>query len=307
MLKRHTTILLFLTFLSVSNLFGQDKLIANIVNDSLIQKLKIKQVTENWFHDSLKTSPTNTTIERYNEFGQKTKRIHINYFYHKFIDDYEYNLKKNVVIKTQHYYDWNPYREKRKGDTIVKKTVSKYYIDTKMNIKYRPSIRSRVLQTVLTHDSLNRLIEEKIEKADSVKFGNSIIKYAYDNRNNIIERKHYITHYPNPPYLSLVDSLHCSFNGQLVKETHYYDIKMNEDKWEFDRIVVTTYIYNQHGLILEKTNVTKHQSLKNREFKPTVYRYEYDFFESQKAQIIIKLAASSIKTDRENLNYLFLA
>lgn len=264
--------------MSVSNLFGQDKLRENIASDSLIRKLKIKQVTENWFHDSLQKSPATTTIEKYNEIGQKTQRVHINYPYLKFIDDYEYNLKKNTIIKTQHYYDWNHNREEQKGDTIVKKTVSKYDIDSKTNIKYKPSSRSGILQTILTHDSLGRLVEEKIERADSVKFGNSIIKYSYDNHNNIVERKHYKTQYPKPPYLFSVDSLYYNSNGQLVKETNCYDIKIDEDKWLFEREVVTTFSYYQNGLIKEKTNVEKYQSLNKRDFKPSVYRYEYEFY-----------------------------
>ncbi len=259
--------------LSVSNLFGQGKFRDNIVSDSLIRKLKIKQVTENWFHDSVQISPANTTIEKYNEFGQKTQRVHINYFYHKFIDDYEFNLKKNTIIMTQHYYDWNPYRESRKLDTIVKKTVSKYDINSGRKLKTKPS-RLEEFQPRLTFDNYGRVTK----RIDTVKFGYNITYYTYDKKDNLVEKKLYTSHHSEKPYLYSVDSLHYNLNGQLTKESNYYDIKMNEDKWEFDREVITTYSYTQDGLILEKTNVTKYQSLKNRDFKPTVYRYEYEFY-----------------------------
>jgi hypothetical protein len=260
--------------MSVSNLFGQDKLSDNIVSDSLIRMHRIKQVTENcWFHDSLKSSLANTTIEKYNEFGQKTQRTQINYLYHKFIDNYQYNQKKNVIIKTQLYYDWNPYREKRKGDTIVKKTVSKYDIDSGINIKTKPS-RLDIFQPRLTFDNYGRITE----RIDTVKCGYNITYYTYDKTDKIVERKHYTSHHSEKPYLCAVDSFHYNLKGQLVQEINYYDIKVNEDKWECDREVDTTYIYTQNGLILEKTNVTKYQSLKNIDFKPTVYRYEYEFY-----------------------------
>ncbi|MBL0054578.1 MAG: hypothetical protein IPP31_00010 [Chitinophagaceae bacterium] len=140
-------------------MFGQDKLRDNIVSDSLIKKLKIKQVTENWFHDSVQISPANTTIEKYNKLGQKTQRVHINYFYHKFIDDYEFNLKKNIIIKTQRYYDWNPYRESRKVDTVVKKTVSKYEINSRRRLKTKPS-RLEEFQPRLIFDNYGRVTKK---------------------------------------------------------------------------------------------------------------------------------------------------
>lgn len=273
MLKRHTTISLILTFLSVSNLFGQDKLRDNIVSDSLILKHKIKRVTENWFHDSLQVSPANTTIEMYNEIGQKTQRIHINYPHHKFIDDYEYNLKKNTIIKTQHYYDWNHNRENQKGDTIVKKTVSKYEINSGRNLKTKSSGLDK-FQPKLSFDNYGRVTE----RIDTVKCGYNITYYTYDKNDKIVERKHYTSHHSEKPYLFAVDSLHYNLNGQLVQEINYYDIKVNGDKWEFDREVITTYSYIKDGLITEKTNMTIYHSLTNREFKPTVYRYEYEFY-----------------------------
>jgi hypothetical protein len=273
MLNRHITILLLLTFLSVSTLFGQDKLRDNFVSDSLIRKLKIKQVTENWFHDSLQISPANTTIEKYNEFGQKTQRIHINYFYHKFIDNYEYNQKKNLIIKTQYYYDWNPYREKHKGDTIINKTVSKFDINYGRKLKTKSSRLEEFLPK-FTFDDKGRLTK----RIDTIKFGYNITYNTYDNKDNLIERKLYISRNSEKPYLYSVDSLYFNLNGKLIKETNFYDIKMNEDIWTFDREVITTYTYLQEGLILKKTKVEKYQSLKDRDFKPTTYRYEYEFY-----------------------------
>lgn len=273
MLKRHATILLILTFFSVSNLFGQDNLRDNIVSDLLIRNLKIKQVTENWFHDSLQISPANTTIEKYNEIGQRIKRIHINHFYHKFVDDFEYNLKKNSIIKTQHYYDWNPYREIQKGDTIVKKTVFKYDINSGRNLKTKPS-RLEKFQPKLTFDNYGRITE----RIDTIKFGYHITHYNYDINAKVVERKHYRSRHSKKPDMYSIDSLHYNLKGQLEKETNYYDIKEDEDKWEFDREVVKTFSYTQNGLILEMIKLQKHQSLKNRDLKPTVYRYEYEFY-----------------------------
>jgi hypothetical protein len=273
MLNRHITILLTLTFISASNLFGQDKLRDNIVSDSLVRTLKIKQVTENWFHDSVQISPANTTIEKYNEFGQKTQRIHINYFYHKFVNKYEYNQKKNLIVKTQYYYDWNPYREKHKGDTILKKTVSKYDINSGRKLKTKPS-RLEEFQPRLTFDDKGRLTK----RIDTIKFGYNITHYTYDKKDNLLERKLYISRNSEKPYLYSVDSLHFNLNGKLIQETNFYDIKMNEDKWTFDREVITTYTYTKEGLILKKNKAEKDQSLKDRDFKPTAYRYEYEFY-----------------------------
>jgi hypothetical protein len=259
--------------MSVANLFGQDKLSDNIKSDSLIRKHKIKQVTENWFHDSLKASPANTIIEKYNEFGKKTQRTHINYFYHKFIDNYEYNQNKNEIVETQYYYDWNPYRERRKGDTIVNKTTTKYNFDNRRKIKTKLSPFER-FQPRLIFDNTNRLTE----RIDTIKCGYNITYFTYDKNNKVIERKHYTSHHLENPYLFAVDSLHYNLNGQLVKETNFYDIKITEDKWVFDREVLTTFSYYQNGLIQEKTNVTKYESQKNRNFKPIFYRYEYEFY-----------------------------
>jgi hypothetical protein len=273
MQNRHITILLMLTFISVSNLLGQDKLRDNIVIDSLVRTLKIKQVTENWFHDSIQISPANTTIEKYNEVGQKTQRIHINYFYHKFVDNYEYNQKKNVIVKTQYYYDWNPYREKHKGDTILKKTVSKYDINSGRKLKTKPS-RLEEFQPILTFDDKGRLTK----RIDTIKFGYNITYYTYDKRDDLLERKLYITRNSDKPSLYSVDSLYFDLNRKLIKETNYYDIKINEDKWTFNREFVTTYTYTQEGLILKKSKLEKYQSLRDRYFKPTIYRYEYEFY-----------------------------
>ena len=241
-LKIHTTKLLILNFMSVANLFGQDKLSDNIISDSLIR-------------------------------NQKTQRTHINYFYHKFIDNYEYNQNKNEIVETQYYYDWNPYRERRKGDTIVKKTTTKYNFDNRRKIKTKLSPFER-FQPRLTFDNTNRLTE----RIDTIKCGYNITYFTYDKNNKVIERKHYTSHHLENPYLFAVDSLHYNLNGQLVKETNFYDIKITEDKWVFDREVLTTFSYYQNGLIQEKTNVTKYESQKNRNFKPIFYRYEYEFY-----------------------------
>jgi hypothetical protein len=273
MFRQHSSILVILTFISVSNLLGQDNLRDNIVNDSLIRVHRIKQVTENWYQDSLKKSPLNTTIEKYNESARKTQKIHINYFYHKFINDYEYNLKKNEIIKTQYCYDWNPYRERRKGDTILEKTVSKYDINTKRNLKTRHS-QLEEFRPKETFDNNGRITE----RIDTTKLGYEIKIYNYDENGKVVERKYYRSHHSNKPFLHAVDSLQYNSIGQLIKETNYYEIKEADDKWEFNREVIKTYSYTKNGLIAEKTELTKYQSLKNRDFIPTVYSYEYEFY-----------------------------
>jgi hypothetical protein len=273
MLKRYTAILLILIFWSVSNLLGQDKLIDNIVSDSLIRKLKIKQVTEKWFYDSLQRTPANTSIEKFNENGQKTQRIHINYSYHKFIDNYEYNLKKNIIVKTQNYYDWSPIIEKRMRDTIVKKSVTKYDINSGRRLKTKPSSFEK-FQPKLTFDNYGRVTD----RIDTIKCGYNITYYAYGANNKVIERKHYRSHHSENPYLFAVDSLYYNLNGQLVRVTNYYEITMDDGKWEFNIEVVTKYSYYGNGLVQEKSNRTNYKSLNNRDYKTTVYRYEYEFY-----------------------------
>lgn len=256
-----------------SNLFGQNKLRDNIVSDSLIRKFKIKQVTENWFHDSLKTPPANTTVEKYNEFGQKTQRIYINYLYHKFIDKYDYNKKKNLIIKTELFYDWNPYRKKRNGDTIVEKTVTKYYFNSRRKRNTKPS-RLVEFHPKFTFDKNNRIIE----RIDTIKCGYNITTFTFDKNNHVIERKYYKTHHSETPNLFAIDSLQYNINGQLVRETNYYDIKMDKDKWKFNREVVKTYTYYQNGLVKEKVSITKHHKLSDSNFTETVSRYKYEFY-----------------------------
>ncbi|WP_338792578.1 hypothetical protein [Bernardetia sp. MNP-M8] len=254
-------------------MIGQDKLNDNIISDALIKKFKIKQITEDWFTDSLKALPTNTNIEKYNEIGQKTQEVNINYTYHKFINDYKYKLKKGLIIKVQHYYDWNPYRTKRKGDTIVKKTVSKYSISSKMKLKIKAS-RFENFQVKETFDNYGRITE----KIDTVKCGYNITNYTYNRNNKLVERKYYSTHHSESPSLYAVDSLHYNLDGQLIKEASYYDIKMTEDKWVCDREVIRIYSYNQYGLIMKKNTWKIYNSLNKKELKPTIYRYEYDFY-----------------------------
>lgn len=272
MLKRHNFILFILAFIAISNSFGQIILDDNMLSDSLIKKHKIKQVTENWFHDSITTSPENTTIEKYNEIGQRTQRITINYFYHKYIDDYTYNLKKYIVTKTQYYYDWNPYREKKRGDTIVEKTVLKYDISTRRNLKIKPNILDK-FQPRFTFDNFGRIAE----RIDTVKCGYISSFYTYDENGRVIERKYYELHHSENPYLFAIDSLHYNNSGQLIKQVNL-EIRMNGDKWDVEREVIETYIYNEKKLLSEKTRSHRYLLLQDSEHIPTVFRYSYEFY-----------------------------
>lgn len=275
MLKQHSTILLLLTCMLVSDLFGQDKLNENIVSDTLLKKLKIKKVIENWYVDSFQVSPANTNIEIYNEQGLKTQGVYINHFYHKFVENYSYNLRRGIVVMKRNYFDWNPYREKRKGDTILKKSVLKYDIITKRNKKTKLG-KLEEFKPEQTYDRNGRLII----RIDSTKFGYSTTTFDYRTDNKIVERKQYIIRLSRDTLLNSVDSLYYNINGQKIKEINYYDFKLQQGIWKHGREVITTFSYMNDGLILSKTKETKFLMLTQKDTIPnvTIYKYEYEFY-----------------------------
>jgi hypothetical protein len=257
----------------ITTLFGQTNLAPGIISDSLIQKMKIREVTENWFTSTNWLNPANTSYEQFNENGNRILRVHINYFYHKFVNHYLYDYKKGVIIDQQEYYDWNPYREKRKGDTLVKKSINKYYISTKQNIKTKPNGSDR-FTTSTSYDSSGQITQQ----IDSIKFGYSITNFTFDNYGRLTERKNYVTRNSEKPRLVRIDSLFYHTNSYLIsKETIYYSIRQINEQNIYDRVVQTSYKYNDVGLIIEKENLEQYLSLNNSP-TPTIHKYEYKFY-----------------------------
>ena len=93
MQMRHSILLFTFFIITITDSFGQEQPAKPILIDSIVKKFKIRQVTENWFTSLGMTKPSNTTYDIYDELGNRLQRVHINYFYHKFISTYFLNLK----------------------------------------------------------------------------------------------------------------------------------------------------------------------------------------------------------------------
>lgn len=269
----YKVLLYLLICLPVQGSIAQNELREPLVDDSLILKHRIQQVTENWFHNSLQESPANTTTELYNEAGQRTQRIYINYTYHKFVDHFEYNEKKHVIIQKQHYHDWNPHREKRKGDTLVKKKVFTYDLSSKRNVKAKNGSLD-TFEPILTFDRMARITTRK----DTVKCGYNITHYSYDKNNRVVERIHYTTRHDEPPKLVSIDSLQYNPEGRLVKEINYHSPSTSENNRSFDREVITIFRYFPNGLLEEKTIQKIYNTQTDAGLISSVYKYSYTFY-----------------------------
>ena len=276
MLKRHYIISILFTLTMSSNTFGQTKLKDNFVADSTILILKIKQVTQNWFtSDKPNQTPSQTTAEIFDTTGKITKRIYINYTYHKFVSDFTYDERKNVIKVKEKYFDWNPYRVKHKNDTVLKTSTEKYNLKTKVDVDFKQSGFSH-FPTKLIRDSLGRIIQS----TDTIKCGYELTHYQYNNKGNLIEIKHFVTRHSETPELFAIDSFACDINGQKIKEINYFDFKKNDGIEKHDREVVTIFQYNDMGLLKEKLITTKYLSLKESYSNPnsSLYKYEYSFY-----------------------------
>jgi hypothetical protein len=261
-----------------SNTFGQTKLKSNFVDDSTILLVKIKQVTQNWFtNDKPNQIPSQTTIEMFDTTGKITKRIYTNNTYHKFVSDFTYDERKNVVKVKEKYFDWNPYREKHKNDTILKTSTEKYNLKTKVDDNFKQS-RFNHFQTKLIRDSLGRIIQS----TDTIElFGYKLTHYQYNNNGNLIEIKHFVIRHSETPELFAIDSFAYDINGQKIKEINCFDFKKKDGIEQHDKEVVTLFQYNDMGLLTEKLITTKYLSLKEEpHFNPNsnLYKYEYSFY-----------------------------
>jgi len=251
---RHFIQILVFLFTCIATSSGQNNLATHIISDSVVQKMKIKKVTENWFTNPGEAKPANTTYEQFDEKGNRILRVHINYFYHKFIHKYSYDYKRGIIADNQEYYDWNPYREKNRDDTILKKSVTKFYISTKQNIKTKPGGLNR-FATTLSHDSSGNVFQQ----TDSIKFGYKTIYFVYGANGLLCERKCFISRHSEKPQLVSIDSLFYIPNSlSLSKEISYYGIEKDEHQFKYNRAVQTTYKYNDAGLIIEKAILEKY-------------------------------------------------
>lgn len=270
---RRTTLTFILTLTTMSELPGQEQFPNQITPDSVVKKLKIRQVTENWFTSSSETVPSNTTCDLFDEFGNRIQRMHINYLYHKFINNYLYDYKKGVIIDRQEYYDWNPNREKNKGDTVIKKSVHQYFITTNKSTKVKPSGIDKFSKKY-SYNAEGKIIQQ----IDSIKFGYETTYFTYDNNGQLNERRRFISRFSEKAHLESIDSLFYNSNSLIIsKEINYYNIRNNESQIVYDRVVERKYKYNELGLLIEKEILEKYLSL-NGASKPTIYRYDYEFF-----------------------------
>lgn len=257
----------------MTELPGQKQLPDQIIPDSIIKKMKIRQVTENWFTGPEETSPGNTTYDLFDEFGNRIERMHINYYYHKFITNYAYDYKKGRIIVREAYYDWSPNKQKHKGDTVLKKSVSKYFLATRKSINAKPNGIDTFSQKLLYNTE-----GKVVQQTDSIKFGYATTYLAYNNNGQLTERRLFISRFSEPPQLEQIDSLFYLPGSPLIsKEINYYDIRNNERQVIYDRVIERNYKYNESGLLIEKEILEKYLSL-NRPFKPTIYKYDYKFF-----------------------------
>ena len=272
MQMRHSILLFTFFIITITDSFGQEQPAKPILIDSIVKKFKIRQVTENWFTSLGMTKPSNTTYDIYDELGNRLQRVHINYFYHKFISTYFLNLKKGILIEKQEYFDWNPYREKNKGDTIIKRTVRKYSNAEKK--KNKKSGIDKFLRK-LTFDNEGKVIEQ----TDSIKFGYAITSFTYDMEKRLIERKIFISRFSEKRQLESIDSLFYIPNTNLISnEISYYGIRNNEDQIIKDRFIERRNRYNESGLLIEREISENYLSL-NKPSQPTIYKYEYSYFD----------------------------
>jgi len=247
-----------------TDVFGQTKLKDNLVDDSTILKLKIKRVTENWYTDIQNANPSQTTIEVFDTTGNITQRTHINYTYHKFVSDFIYNEKKGKIKVVEKYYDWNPYREKNKNDTILKTTIEKYNLSTKENVDFKRNTLNQFHTKVLS-DSLGRIIQS----TDTIKCGYQISYYQYDDKSNLVKMKSYIIHHSERPELSVAISFYYDTKGRKIKEVKHFDFKKIDVEEKNGGEEITEYQYNEFGLIKEKVILKSDK---------TIYKYDYLFY-----------------------------
>lgn len=271
-MQKRYVILLVLTMTILSNAFCQSQLIDNLVADSTIFKFRIKQVTENGWGSIQTPKPYWTTIEKYDTIGRLNQRVSINYAYWKFVYDFIYDNNKLLKVITR-YYDWNPYIEKSKNDTILKTSEKRYSFDKKKKKKQDPFDD---FQTKLSIDSVGRIVKS----IDTIKCGYSIVYYKYNENGNLTERKYYITRHDDPPELFEIDSLVYNTKKQKIKETHYLDFTEINGTAKHQREGETIYTYDNLGLLKERLNTTKYLSLKDSTPSLTMYKYEYEFYEN---------------------------
>ncbi|MEI9809928.1 MAG: hypothetical protein WDO16_19800 [Bacteroidota bacterium] len=272
MLKRYFLLMIF-SLTVFSDLFGQTKLKDNLVADSVILKLKVKQITENGFGNINDQNPYWATFEAFDTTGRIIKRTFINYGYHKFVYDFKYNTRKNEIIVTEKYFDWGSHREKNKNDTTVKTSTEKYNLRTKGYKDFKSS-GFKEFQAILTKDISGRLIQSK----DTIKFGYQITYYQYDDKNHLVERKRLITRQSGNPELFSLDSLTYNSKGQRTKEVNYFDFKIENGITKHDREVETIFNYENNGLLKERLITTKYLSFKKSKPGTTIFRYEYLFY-----------------------------
>lgn len=256
-----------------SKALGQNPFPRTILVDSLVRNYKIKQVTEHWFLDTLKSSSANTTIENYNSIGQITDRIYINYLHHKFVDSYTYHPLKKEVTEIRVFYNWNHHIEKRKGDTIVKKTVTTYDMITG-NIAHSKSSLFESYVPKFNYDTNGRIVM----RTDTLKLGHLFTYYSYNNKGKVLERKQYTKHPNKEMRLNLVDSFFYNEQGLLTKELSFGDIETVGETWNFGNISSSTMRYYPNGLLAEKRCLSQYPKVHHSENTPTVYRYEYVFY-----------------------------
>lgn len=262
--------------LNHSSLLAQRILVGTMIHDSLVRKLRIKQVTKNWY-SAQEERPSNTTIEFYNQAGYRTKRIFINHLYYKFIHDYIYNFKRDVLKVKEYYFDWNPHREKRKGDTILKKKTYKYGIQLKRKLGTKPNVIEE-FKSKKRIDKKGRLIE----LIDSVKFGYRITQFQYDERERVssTEIKIHLLQLSRDTILYSRHNFHYNSKGFVSKELNYFDFKLENGMWRHSGEENMDYIYSNEGLVLEATRENRNSVGEKYENLPIVskFKYSYEFY-----------------------------
>jgi hypothetical protein len=267
-------ILLFVFALStLSDTFGQLKLRENLVADSTAIKHRISMVIQDWFTGSAPDlEPAQTTTEYFDSTGRIIRRTYINYTYDRYESDFIYHKKKSFVrIKTTRY-DWNPFRETRKGDTIVTRSVEKYDLLTGIRYDLRRT-RFALFQPLLIMDTMSRVVQS----ADTIKFGYDIARYQYDSTGNLVEIRHFETRFSEEHELQMVYNYTYNDHGQIAKMILWTGYNRKDGYQMPGKEVETDYRYNDQGLLSEMLITTSHLSLKHNEPGTVVYRYRYGF------------------------------
>jgi hypothetical protein len=263
-----TTIVFLLIF--ASNILSQRNLSSIFIPDSVINRFGITHVEEHGFANLGDTAPSWSTMEDFDTTGRLIKRVSTNYSDAKFVENYFFNKKTQQTIVSIQKLDWNPSREKNRGDTISSKTAERYDHKPKKNSRLK-GIEKFVTKN--TFDSSGRIIMS----IDTIKCGYLTQRFEYDLNGQLFRRLKYDTHHGEPPQLLEIMTWEYDGNGQIAREISYIGFKENDGAiGQHSKEVKKENSYNELGLLKERVIASRSMS-SPLTVRPQVYKYSYRF------------------------------